>query len=80
MKDTDKTYDYRDIARSGWISDLWRARPDSGFPDLDPARMTRSEVLVLASYLRYDDDTLSGADLRFSRRAADELEDLLEDP
>lgn len=70
-------YDYRDIARSSWVADLYRARPESGFPPLDPRHMSADDVHTLAAYLRADDDSLSEEDIEFSRGAADQIEALL---
>lgn len=70
------TYDYRDIANSSWVSDLYRARPESGFPDIDPTKMSADDVQTLADYLRSDDSSLSEEDMDFSRDVADQIEAL----
>lgn len=76
---TEKTYDYRDIARSEWVSDLYRARPESRFPEIDPKRMSAEDVQTLADYLRNEDPSLSEEDMEFSRGAADQVEALLDE-
>jgi hypothetical protein len=76
---TERTYDYRDIARSEWVSDLYRARPESGFPDIDPKHMSAEDVQTLADYLRAEDPSLSEEDMEFSRGAADQVEALLDE-
>ena len=65
------------IARSEWISDLYRARPDSAFPDIDPECMSAADARRLANYLRAEDESLSEEDMEFSRGAAEQIEALI---
>lgn len=74
----EKTYDYRDIARSSWIADLYRHRDETRFPDIDPTCMSAEDVQTLADYLRADDGSLSVGDQEFSEGAANQVEALLD--
>lgn len=62
-----------------WITDCKNC--DTGFPDIDPSNMTGEERDILASYLRFDDGSLSDRDMKFSRHVADIVDALEpEDP
>ena len=72
------TYSYDAIsdAGKGWINDLMRSAPESGFPDIDPSSMTEDERDTLAIYLAAEDGGLSSEDMEFSARVAKEIENL----
>lgn len=57
--------------------DLYRARPDSGWPRVDTRHMTHDDAQAVADYLRASDPSLSDDDMEYSRGAADQIEALL---
>lgn len=72
------TYDYRNISPDGqgWIRDLMAYADETGFPTLDPQKMSAADRDRLVEYLKADDGSLSEEDMEFSRGVAQELADL----
>lgn len=74
------TYNYKDLSYEGrsWINDLRRADDETGFPAINPERMTEADRDRLADYLEFDDGSLSESNMEFSRSVAKEVRGLQE--
>lgn len=73
-----KQYDYKDISSDGqtWIRDLMNG-DGTGFPDIDPHKMSPEDRDMLVEYLDSDDPSLSEEDMEFSHGVAQEVRSLL---